>query len=165
MSLKFIQMVGIPGSGKTEKAKEMSKIYDAVLLSSDSIREELLGDSSDQSNNTKVFEEMLKRTIAALEQGKSVIYDATNINYKNRKGLLEQLKSKFNFKAIAIIMATPITDCIERQKQRDRKVGKEIIWKMVRSFYVPYWYEGWDDIQIYYPEKFNRNTEVSRQKE
>jgi len=154
VELKFIQMVGLPGSGKTEKAKELAKVHNAILLSSDAIREELFGDASDQTDNTKVFEEMYKRTITALGQGKSVIYDATNINYKRRKVLLEQLRSKFEFKAIAVVMATPIRECINRQKQRSRVVDKEVIWKMVRAFYTPYWYEGWNDIQLCYPDEY-----------
>lgn len=45
--MTFIQMIGIPGSGKTEKAKVLAKEHNAVLLSSDAIREEILGDASD----------------------------------------------------------------------------------------------------------------------
>lgn len=85
----FIQMVGIPGSGKTIKAVELAKEHNAILLSSDAIRAELTGDSSDQTVNDKVFELMFKRTVVALAEGKSVVYDATNINYKRRKGLLQ----------------------------------------------------------------------------
>lgn len=151
-SLYFIQMVGIPGSGKTEKAKQLTKEYNAVYLASDEIRAELLGDASDQSKNSDVFEVMYKRTCEALSNGKSVIYDATNINHKRRRVLLQQLKAHYKVYAKAIVMATPIEMCIDRQKNRDRSVGKEVIWKMVNNFYVPYWYEGWDDIDIVYPE-------------
>lgn len=148
----FFQMVGIPGSGKTIKAAELAKEHNAILLSSDAIRAELTGDSSDQTVNDKVFELMFKRTVVALAEGKSVVYDATNINYKRRKGLLQQLKARFDLKAVAVVMATPIQMCIDRQKNRDRAVGNDIIWRMVKGFYVPYWYEGWDDIRICYPE-------------
>lgn len=151
-NLYFIQMVGIPGSGKTEKAKQLAKEYNAVHLASDEIRAELLGDVSDQSKNSNVFEVMYKRTCDALAKGQSVIYDATNISYKRRKALLQQLKAHFEVKARAVVMATPIEMCIDRQKNRDRSVGKDVIWRMVNSFYVPYWYEGWDDIDIVYPE-------------
>lgn len=154
MELKFIQMIGLPGSGKTEKAKELAKIHTATILSSDAIRKELFGDESDQTDNEKVFEEMFVRTIEAFKQGKSVIYDATNVHYKRRKNLIEQLRHKFEFKAIAIVMATPIRDCIKRQNERDRTVDKEVIWKMAKAFYIPYWYEGWNDIQLYYPNEF-----------
>lgn len=150
--MTFFQMIGIPGSGKTEKAKQLAKEYNAVLLSSDAIREEILGDASDQTKNNDVFEVMYKRTCEALNSGRSVIYDATNINHRRRRVLLQQLKAHYNIKAIAIVMATPIRMCIDRQAIRDRNVGSDVIWRMVKCFNVPYWYEGWDDIQICYPE-------------
>lgn len=150
--MTFIQMIGIPGSGKTEKAKVLAKEHNAVLLSSDAIREEILGDASDQTKNNDVFEVMYKRTCEALSNGQSVIYDATNINHKRRRVLLQQLKAHYDVKAVAVVMATPIQICIDRQANRDRQVGKDVIWRMVRGFYMPYWYEGWDDIEICYPE-------------
>lgn len=150
--MTFIQMIGIPGSGKTEKAKVLAKEHDAVLLSSDAIREEILGDASDQTKNNDVFEVMYKRTCEALDTGRSVIYDATNINHKRRRVLLQQLKAHYDVKTIAVVMAAPIQMCIDRQSNRDRQVSKDVVWRMVRGFYVPYWYEGWDDIEICYPE-------------
>ena len=53
-------MIGLPASGKSTIAKELSKSEDAVIVSSDEIRREL-GDINDQSQNTKVFEEVEKR--------------------------------------------------------------------------------------------------------
>ena len=145
-------MIGIPGSGKTEQAIKLSGCSDAVLLSSDTIRVEITGDVSDQTKNAEVFDVMLKRTCDALSSEKSVIYDATNINHKRRRVLLEQLKAHYDIEANAIVMATPIQMCIDRQNERDRSVDKNVIWRMVRNFYVPYWYEGWDEIRIIYPE-------------
>ena len=86
----FIMLVGISGSGKTtagEKIKEevIKNGNKIELLSSDNLREELLGDVNDQSQNAVIFKEMQKRTINALQQNCSVIYDATNLNIKDRK--------------------------------------------------------------------------------
>lgn len=57
---KLYMMIGLPGSGKSTIAKEISKSEDAVIVSSDEIRKEL-GDINDQSQNNKVFEEAEKR--------------------------------------------------------------------------------------------------------
>lgn len=57
---KLYMMIGLPASGKSTIAKELSESEDAVIVSSDEIRKEF-GDINDQSQNTKVFEEVEKR--------------------------------------------------------------------------------------------------------
>lgn len=84
MNPTFIMMVGLPYSGKSYYAEKLSKEYGAVAHSSDAIRAEILGDVQDQNNNGKVFEVLHRRVYDDLSNGKSVIYDATNINYKRR---------------------------------------------------------------------------------
>jgi len=55
--INYIWWYGLPASGKSTIAKEISKSEDAVIVSSDEIREEL-GNINDQSQNAKVFEEV-----------------------------------------------------------------------------------------------------------
>lgn len=50
----FYMMVGLPGSGKSWYAG--NKLPNAVVHSSDAIREEILGDVTDQSNQQLVFQ-------------------------------------------------------------------------------------------------------------
>ena len=57
---KLYMMIGLPASGKSTIAKEIAKSEDAVIVSSDEIRQEF-GDVNDQSQNAKVFEEVEKR--------------------------------------------------------------------------------------------------------
>lgn len=94
----FIMLIGNVGSGKSTFANELIEEYKndssddkIIYLSSDDIREEILGSEENQGNNSVVFEEMKKRTIDALKNGMNVVYDATNINKKRRKSLLNQL--------------------------------------------------------------------------
>ena len=47
-------------------------------------------------------------------------------------------------------MATPYEVCIERSQKRDRKVPEHVIKRMYMKFDPPWYYEGWDDIQIEY---------------
>ena len=58
--VKFYMMIGLPASGKSTIAKEISESEDAVIVSSDEIRREM-GDVNDQSKNTEVFEEVERR--------------------------------------------------------------------------------------------------------
>lgn len=141
---KFIMMVGLPASGKSTLAKELSVKESAAILSSDEIREELLNDVSDQSNNTKVFEVMNNRAKELLNKRDSVIYDATNINRKRRIHLIKnELKADEN---VIYYMNTPLGSCLYNDSQRERKVGYEVIDKMYRSLQIPTKLEGWDEV-------------------
>lgn len=141
---KLIVLVGLPASGKSTLAVELSKKENAVILSSDSIREEILNDVNDQSNNTKVFEVMNNRAKKLLNQGKTVIYDATNINRKRRIHLIKnELKANEN---VVYYLNTSIFDCIHNDSQRERKVGYEVIDKMYRTLQIPTKLEGWDEV-------------------
>ena len=60
-------------------------------MSSDEIRKELWGSDTDQRNPAAVFELLNRRAYYALSSAISVIYDATNINKKNRKAVLDRM--------------------------------------------------------------------------
>ena len=70
----FYMMVGLPGSGKSWYAE--NKLPDAVIHSSDTIREELLSDISDQNHQELVFQTLHDRVLSDLRAGKDVVYDA-----------------------------------------------------------------------------------------
>lgn len=91
--------IGIPGSGKSTWIKKNileNKNFSPssfVIVSPDEIRKELTGDISDQSKNAEVFEEAKKRASEALNKGKIVIFDATNLNTENRLSLIGDILS------------------------------------------------------------------------
>lgn len=143
----FTMLVGIPGAGKSTYAKELTKTSNAFWLSSDSIREMLYGDENCQDNPGKVFEVMHEYTLSLLDRGYSVIYDATNITRKSRFAILSKLPK--HVKKKCIIVWAPIDICIERDKARERTVGKEVIDKMLRRFEAPFYDEGFDQITVY----------------
>jgi len=149
MGNNFIMMIGLPASGKSYKAEELSKVYNAKIHSSDSLRYELFGDVNNHENNDVLFLELHKRIKNDLKNGNSVIYDATNITYKRRMSFLSEIR-KFNCNKIAVIMATPYEECLKRNQSRDRVIPEYVIKKMYLNWNIPYWYEGWDDIRIEY---------------
>lgn len=146
-------MIGMAGSGKTTIAKEMTNNNNNIIhISSDSLRREILGDTSSQSNNEEIFNEMRSRTIKALNNGKSVVYDATNTNRRRRKALIQSLPK--NVKKTAHYIATNYSDTIVRNKKRDRVVPEHVINKMYKTLHIPTYSEGWSDIFI----KFNSDN-------
>lgn len=149
----FVMMVGLVGAGKTYKAQELAKQYDAKIFSSDALREELFNDINEQSRNQELFTELHKRIKNCLRDGKSAIYDATNINYKKRMSFLAELKN-IPCEKTCVLMATPYEECLKRNTERERKVPEYVIERMYRNFNIPYWFEGWDDIQIEYGDYY-----------
>lgn len=158
----FYMLCGLPGSGKSYYAREKAQSND-VIVSSDSIREELYGDASIQENPALIFSTMFQRTRAALWMGRNVFYDATNINSKRRINLLKQLKKDCpGVHYICVIIATPIDVCHERNGERERVVPFHVIDRMLRQFEMPYEGEGWDEILIHYNYASNYDIDYYR---
>lgn len=147
--IKMMLLVGLPASGKSYKAQELAKEYNAEIFSSDALREELFGDVNNQDNNHKLFNELHRRIKDCLKSGKSAIYDAINLNYKRRMAFLAELKN-IPCEKICVVMATPYEECLKRNAKRERKVPEEVIKIMYMYWTCPYWYEGWDDIIVEY---------------
>lgn len=149
-------MVGLPGSGKSTYAKELADEMRAVICSSDAIREELRGDENSQDKNEEVFKILHSRIKECLVKGVNVIYDATNINSKRRRAFLSELRNIPCIKK-CVIMAVPFDDCCVQNESRDRVVPYEVIERMYKNWNTPYWFEGWDEIEM----KFKDNFEVT----
>ena len=145
----FYMMVGLPGSGKSWYAEH--KLPNAVIHSSDAIREELLGDVSDQSQQGLVFQTLHDRVLNGLQGGLDVVYDATNISYKRRREFLQRVKALNipNLKTVCVFMAPPYARCVERNANRDRTVPESVIDRMYHKFDVPMYLEGWDNIIVW----------------
>ena len=140
-------MIGISGSGKSTVADKLSKEKHAYIISSDKIREELYGDENIQGDPQEVFKRVHNRILAYLTTGLDVIYDATNISLKNRSKLFKLLKDKYiDAKHIAIVMTTPLSICINNNNSRERVVPEDVILKQYKSFNMPFFEEGFDEI-------------------
>ena len=144
---KLYVLVGLPASGKSTYAREKLANEETIVLSSDQMRKELLGDEKDQTNNDLVFRTLYARAKQYLQDGKNVVIDATNINIKARRSLLSNFV-KMPIERIAVVFATPFETCIERDKWRERTVGEEVIKKFLYRFEIPMEYEGFDKVDI-----------------
>lgn len=162
----FYMLIGLPASGKSTYAKTLAEQENAVIISTDDIRKELFGDEAIQENEryngNTVFCAAYDRIKLTMLEGKNIIFDATNINRKRRKHLLDLVKPE-NFLAlaktdyiynyIAILIATPYEKCLQNNLMRKRVVPEEVIKRMMTNFEVPIRNEGWDSIKLYRPFK------------
>ena len=164
----FILMVGLVGSGKSTKAKQLkesiymsSPKYDefgradiTTYISSDDIRAEF-GDVNDQSQNEKVFKEVHNRIKEATQRYEHIIVDATNLTIKSRKSILNCIKNVNGYYKQAYVMTTPLSVCKERNANRERVVPEFVIDNMIRKFEIPFYEEGFDEIVL---DNWNFNT-------
>ena len=93
---KLIVLAGISGAGKSMYAAGYAAAHPGtVIVSTDAIREELLGDASDQSEPQKIFSAVHRRVRTALSQGKTVkmeeptTFDDEDINEDNYRTTFE----------------------------------------------------------------------------
>lgn len=162
---EFIMLVGIPGSGKSTYAKELKNEKGYELISSDAIRNEFNIKAGCDEGNKIVFEILHYRVVKALKEGKSIIYDATNINSKRRRGFILSYLNKFkDIKKKCVYFSVNIYNCIRRDKQRGLNggftVGKEVIKKMYRNLQIPMYHEGWDIIDIEQIDEYSKITSL-----
>ena len=116
---RLILLIGIPGSGKSSWLK-CQRLDDFEIISPDQIRQEEFGDISTQANNIEVWYKAKVKTFDALNEGRSVILDATNVNTKYR---LEFIAGLPTCKLQAKIFRDGPQECYERIS-RDLQAGR-----------------------------------------
>ena len=151
----LIMVIGIAGCGKSTIAQEIviknpgAYGHEPVIHSSDALREEMFGDESVQKDHEKVFAELHKRIYADLVAGKDVVYDATNINKKQRTAFINTLK-RYDCEKVAICVLTPFDKCLYHNQNRDRVVPYGAMKSMYMRWTPPHEHEGFDTIKLYF---------------
>lgn len=107
-----------------------------MIVCPDKIRENLYGDESIQGDGKKVFEIAYAEMYAALKNGINVIFDATNINKRNRKNVLKKIKDIKCRKWLYYIPVS-VEEAVKRQEGRERKVPLEVVQRMYGSLQEP----------------------------
>ena len=143
----LVVLVGVPGSGKTTFAK-LLKNGGMVHVSTDEIREEILGSASDQSQGDKVFAIAYKRMQDAGKEKKDCVFDATSRTVKDRKVLIDKAKGYFDF-VICYYSNTDLQTCLKRNQERERPVPQEVIERMWRQLQKPTLSEGFDYVSSF----------------
>lgn len=146
MTVKFVMMVGIAGSGKSTKAAEIAAEEGATLISSDSMRKELYGDEAIHGDN-QVYQTMDNRTMIALRDGVSVVYDATNLVASRRRELLARLPAGIEKECVWVDISTK--RALQNNQSRARHVAEWVIYRQATQLEAPTEGEGWDTIRIH----------------
>lgn len=149
MSLLLLP-IGLPASGKSYWCDEQkAQNPDIIIVSSDAIRQEIYNDVNDQTHNKEVFSIMFERTLKALADGGTVVYDATNLNRKRRIALINNIKNKVkNVDVECVVFAVPYEQILINNAKRERHVPEEVIKRMYHNFDIPLPYEPYNRIRI-----------------
>lgn len=160
---KVYMTIGLPCTGKTTYAMKMKEKYgdNCVVLDSDEIRIELFG-AEIQTDNEKVFNTMNKRTRQALQEGKDVIYCATNLNRKMRMHFIHNTCKGYG--VIALFFGVSLGNYLEKNyiRRYKRNIPTETLERMYRNLDVPLYLEGFEQIVIHNdtPLYFNYNKPI-----
>ena len=148
----LVVLVGPSYSGKSTVCEFFKRYYKMnelpmCVVCPDDIREELLGDASDQSNGKMIFETAYERVDKALNSSlNTVFFDATSLTPARRKPLIEIAK-KHRTPCFAVVMPDfTEEELTARVENRERKVPLEIVEKQRQKFTLPTRAEGCDRV-------------------
>lgn len=138
---KLICLAGISGSGKSCYANDLADNIGAVVVSSDAVRKQVTGSSSDMSQDHLVWEEILPELVVESLKHSTVIFDATGVT-KSARALVVKW-ARLAGKPVECHYFEPKLERAKRQnKQRDRHVPEFVIDKQAAKFVTPSIKEG-----------------------
>lgn len=156
--MELIMMCGIPCAGKStyiRRGTENSDYFDEyVILSTDNYIEEYAASVGKTYN--EVFDEAIKDATTkmyqdldlAIQRGKSIIWDQTNLSKKSRRQKLKKIPDTYN--KTAVILPITLEEAFVRNSQRANKfVPRSVIHRMYHQFEMPTEDEGFDVIMTH----------------
>ena len=131
----LIVMAGAPGCGKSTFAAEIADAYGFDIVSTDAIREEVLGDASDQDRGWLVFDIAYNRLRDFLgsDYGTGAIFDATSCRRRARRDILREAEGLYDV-AVCAVSEEDLGTCLARNAQRNRVVPDDVIEKMHENY-------------------------------
>lgn len=141
---KITIMVGISGSGKSTKAKQISDKTGALIVNRDKLREMLFGYNEETINNyyklpdlylkenqiTSFQNYLIER---ALVKGNDVIIDNTNL----KQSYINEFVKTFSKHEIEFeLVECDLQEAVRRDKSRIRSVGEEVIKKQLNNLNI-----------------------------
>jgi predicted kinase len=140
---KVILMRGLPGSGKSTYAKQLVNDNPGMYkrVNRDDLRTMFDNDSTSNSNEKFIKQVRDMLIVKALQDGKHVIVDDTNLSETNEtriKQLVHQFNKEHNDSVVVEVKQIDATldECLERDAKREKPVGSKVIKQMHRQFFA-----------------------------
>jgi predicted kinase len=140
---RIVLLVGLPGSGKSTWVSGRTGV-----LSSDSLREVLADDATDQTIHARVFRVLRYLLKNRLELKRPITYiDATSLTPKERQPYIK-LAKQCGSEIEAIFFDVPVIECQRRNRQRSRIVPDDVIERMAPKLVPPRVVEGFSRVTV-----------------
>lgn len=130
--------VGLPASGKTTEARGMVKANPRLVRANRDDLRLMLHDGRFSNGNEKAVTQMQHAMIrAALNDGRDVIVDDTNLNPRTVDSLKAIAKETGAELKRLGFTDVPLRECIARDAKRERSVGEDVIRTMWERYLMP----------------------------
>jgi predicted kinase len=143
---KFIMLIGLPCAYDVD---EIARKENAEVISFDAVAEGCFKLEKIQNAVEEFFNEKKREIKEFLDSGRNVLFNTTNISGKIRSKFLFELK-RSGVQAVAVFAATPAELC--KKKFMKDKDDEKVFDRLYHNFEIPYYYEGWDKIEVLYHE-------------
>lgn len=131
MNKTFYIMCGVPGSGKSYWAQNLSTAsVNSEIISSDNIRKEINGSESSQDNGKLVWDTLYERVKNTKQE--LIVIDATFVYRRDREKLVNFIRL-YHIGALVncFFLDTPLDVSLKQNILRERNVPEDV----VKSFY------------------------------
>ena len=136
--LRIVLAIGLPGSGKSSWFKKQS----IVPLSSDQLRITLADDEDEQRFQADIFRALRYLLEVRLDLNRPLTYiDATNLVREQRRDFIEIARRR-KCSIEALFFDASVEVCLERNRNRSRRVPESVMKEMAANLEPPTLEEG-----------------------
>lgn len=133
--------IGVPGSGKSTKLKEIARNYNYRYISADEQRLLINGSVESQANSKQVWWSVFRLFDEACSatEVEAIVVDNTNITFENRKKFytIAERYLKYDWDIVLVYVNVPLELALERNSKRDRVVPEHVIRRMYENLEAP----------------------------